>query len=129
MNEPEPDADGEGRRPEEGDEVRVAGAVDRRTVRRAPRYGRFVVAGIILGGVLAYLLSGVPPSPEAVRTGQVVGRSDLFWLLFLTCGFFGGIGGAVLALVVDRVSLRSRARRMRRLEAERDGGTPREEES
>ncbi|MFD1716311.1 hypothetical protein [Georgenia deserti] len=106
-----------------GEAVPVGDAIDRRAVRRAPRYGRFIVLGIVLGAVLSFALSAVPPSQEAVETGQVLARSDLFWLLFLTLGFFGGILGALVALLVDRVSLRSRERRMRAVRDDLGQGT------
>lgn len=87
-------------------EVRVVDVVDRRTVRQAPRYGRFVLAGVILGAVVSMLLAFLtPPSQYA--------RGDLFWILFLGLGLLLGVGAAVLALVLDRRSVRRRDARTR----------------
>lgn len=82
-------------------EVRVADVVDRRTVRHAPRYGRFILVGVVLGAVVSLLLA-LLSSPSQFA------RSDLFWILFLALGLFGGIAGAVAAVVLDRRSLARR---------------------
>lgn len=71
--------------------------VDPTTLRRAPRLGRFVLAGILLGALVALLASLVPGG---------VDRSDIFWLVFLTTGLFGGILGALVHWLLDRRSLR-----------------------
>jgi hypothetical protein len=90
--------------PDPGPDVRVADVVDRRTVRHAPRFGRFILAGVALGAVLAFLLAILtPPSQYA--------RSDLFWILFLGLGFVCGIAAAGLAVVLDRRSLARREAR------------------
>ena len=98
---PEPVSEPE---PEREPGVRVADVVDRRTVRQAPRFGRFILAGVALGAVFAFLLAFLtPPSQYA--------WSDLFWILFLGLGFFFGIVAAGLAVVLDRRSLARREAR------------------
>lgn len=102
--EPRPERNPENGPPEPEPGVRVADVVDRRTVRQAPRFGRFILAGVALGAVLALLLAFLtPPSQYA--------RSDLFWILFLGIGFICGIAAAGLAVVLDRRSLARREAR------------------
>ncbi|GAA4418986.1 hypothetical protein GCM10023169_09200 [Georgenia halophila] len=103
----------------EPEEVPVAKALDRRRMRRAPRYGRFILVGILLGALASLVLSGMPGSSG-------LSRNDLFWLIFLGLGFFGGLLGAAVALLVDRVSLSSREHRIGRPAA---GSQRNEEES
>jgi len=82
-------------------EVRVADVVDRSTVRHAPRYGRFILAGVVLGAVVSGLLALLTPSSQ-------YSPSDLFWLLFLLLGFVFGLAAAGLAVVLDRRSIMRR---------------------
>jgi hypothetical protein len=82
-------------------EVRVADVVDRSTVRHAPRYGRFILAGVVVGAVAALLLAVLTPQSQYAR-------SDLFWILLLGLGLVCGIAGAVLAVVLDRRSIARR---------------------
>ena len=91
---------------EEGAPVaRVRDLADESRIRRAPRYGRFALLGLILGAVVSLALTFVPvPNPELTR-------SDLFFLLLIglgPAGIFAGLAGALLA---DRRSLRRRGRR------------------
>lgn len=74
------------------------------THRRAPRYGRFILTGLLAGAVIACLLAIVSRgwSPLAV--------SETFWLLLLTLGPLGMLAGAATALLLDRRSLRRAAR-------------------
>lgn len=84
-----------------GDEVRLRAAADSSAIRRAPRLGPFVVCGVLLGALAAFLLTFANGS-------SALARSDLFWLLFLSTGLFGGLLGALVFLVADRRSLRRR---------------------
>lgn len=68
-------------------------------MRRAPRLGRFVSAGILLGALVALALTFVPGRGD-------LERSDLFWLLFLTTGLAGALLGALAYLWADRRSVR-----------------------
>lgn len=66
-------------------------------VRRAPRYGRFILLGVALGVVLALILTfAFPENPEFDR-GQVFG------FLLLGLGALGVAFGAAVALIFDRV--------------------------
>jgi len=69
--------------------------------RRAPRYGRFIGTGVVLGGVIAFLLVWF------TRGNSAVSNSDLFWLLMLSLGPLGALAGAATAYFVD---VRSAAR-------------------
>lgn len=93
-------------------EVPISAAVDRRTVRRAPRYSTFIFLGVLLAAVAAFILSGLPPSQVAMDQGVHVPRGTLFLVLLATLGVVGGILGAALAVVLDRLSLRRHQRRM-----------------
>ncbi|WP_308797461.1 MFS transporter [Agromyces silvae] len=66
-------------------------------VRRAPRYGRFILLGAGLGIVLALILTFAFPENDEFDRGQVFG------FLLLGLGTFGVAFGAVAALIFDRV--------------------------
>lgn len=70
---------------------------DEVVVRRAPRYGRFLLIGFVLGAITALVLTfAFPDNPDFDR-GQVFG--------FLLLGF-GAAGialAALVALILDRV--------------------------
>lgn len=74
--------------------------LDPATIRHAPRLGRFVLAGIVLGALVALVLTFVP-GVSALAT------SDLFWLLFLGTGLAGAVLGLVAFWWADRRSLRA----------------------
>lgn len=80
------------------------------TVRRAPRYGRFITLGALVGAVVALILtfafSGQPAQPE-LEPG--FDKGQVFGFLLLLCGVIGATLGAVVALVIDRRSV-NRAR-------------------
>ncbi|PFG40228.1 hypothetical protein ATJ97_2749 [Georgenia soli] len=98
-------------------EVRVADVVDRSTVRHAPRYGRFILAGVLLGAVVAGLLALLTPASQ-------YSPGDLFWILFLLLGFVLGLAAAGLAVVLDRRSLQRRDARAAERRTPPSEGTP-----
>ena len=75
------------------------------TVRRAPRYGRFITLGALVGALVALLLtfafSGQPAQPE-LELG--FDRGQVFGFLLLLCATIGAALGAVAALLIDRGS-------------------------
>ncbi|KRC62083.1 hypothetical protein ASE14_09975 [Agromyces sp. Root81] len=70
------------------------------TVRRAPRYSRFLTLGALVGAVVALILTVAFPANDEFDKGQVFG------FLLLACGAIGVALGAVVALVIDRASAR-----------------------
>lgn len=89
-------------------------ASDEVTVRRAPRYPRFLGLGLLLGGVVALILTfSFPPNDEFDR-GQVFG------FLLLLCATGGLVLGAVFALILDRAF----TRRARRVQVEHESTRP-----
>ena len=86
------------------DPVATETSSDTVMVRRAPRYGRFILLGAVVGAVVALILtfsfSGQPSSPNS-RSGSTAGQ--VFGFLLLLCGTIGAALGAVVALILDRV--------------------------
>lgn len=70
------------------------------SVRRAPKYVPFLVAGGLLGIVIAAISSFSVPAPKDYTQGSVFGY---FMILFAAGGL---LLGGVVALVLDRISLR-----------------------
>ncbi|GAA1797449.1 potassium transporter Trk [Agromyces neolithicus] len=89
------------------DEVETDVANDTVTVRRAPRYGRFITLGAVLGAIVALILTftfdGQPASPEL---GLQFDKGQVFGFLLLLCGVVGAAVGAIVALLIDRASTR-----------------------
>ena len=75
-------------------------------VRRAPRFGRFIILGAILGAIVALILTfafdGRAPENELVQFD----KGQVFGFLLLICGAVGVGLGAVVALIIDRVLAR-----------------------
>lgn len=75
-------------------------------VRRAPRYGRFIILGAILGAIVALILTiafdGQPPENELVQFD----KGQVFGFLLLLCGAVGVGVGAGAALIIDRTLAR-----------------------
>lgn len=70
------------------------------SVRRAPKYVPFLVAGGLLGVIVAAVTSYAVPAPKDYTQESVFGY---FLVLFAAAGV---LVGGLLALVLDRVSLR-----------------------
>ena len=75
-------------------------------VRRAPRFGRFIILGAILGAIVALILTfafdGRAPENELVQFD----KGQVFGFLLLICGAVGVGLGAVVALIIDRTLAR-----------------------
>jgi len=85
-----------------GEHLETEVSSDAVTVRRAPRYGRFLLLGGIVGAVVALILTVTFPDNSEFDKGQVFG------FLLLACGTIGVALGALAALLIDR-SLAKRA--------------------
>jgi len=84
--------------------ARAVDVADPSRVRRAPRYGRFGFLGLLLGVVVALVLTVLPVGADNLP------RGTLFLLLLLATGTVGVFAGLTWALVADRRSLRRRGR-------------------
>jgi H+/Cl- antiporter ClcA len=70
------------------------------TVRRAPRFVPFLVLGALLGAAVAAILAYGVPGDEGYDA------STVFGFFLVPCAAGGAILGAVVALLLDRLSLR-----------------------
>ena len=77
---------------------RPTAVVARSSLRRAPRFGRFILAGVLLGALLAAVATLLGPE------NSILGRQAAFILVFLALGTAGALIGALLALIADRRS-------------------------
>ena len=101
------DAPAAGADPTEAELLRTAVPA---TVRRAPRYGAFITAGMIVGLVVGLTLAVVLDRGSVTDAGGVLpflgGSNGPRLLSALTGGALGVLVGAGLALWADRRSLR-----------------------
>jgi hypothetical protein len=65
-------------------------------IRRAPRFGRFLAAGVLLGVVAAGVLTAVFAPPAGA------GRGTVFLYLALTLVLFTAVTAVALAALADR---------------------------
>jgi hypothetical protein len=79
------------------------------TVRRAPKYGRFMTIGAALGAVVALVLTlSFTPDPAMLEQQLGFDSGQVFGFTLLICGSIGLALGALVALAFDR-SLAKRA--------------------
>lgn len=85
-------------------------------LRRVPRFGVFLVLGVVLGVIVALILSyAFDGTDQVAANGVKYSRGQVFGFLAVFCGAAGLILGAVVAIVLDRtVGRRTRAVRMER---------------
>ena len=88
------------------------------TVRRSPRYGRFLLIGAILGVLVALILTSVfGPSAEAEAAApKTFSFGQVFGFMALVCIAAGALLSGLLALLLDRTL----GRRTRSYVAEHD---------
>ncbi len=89
---------------------------DRVSVRRSPKYPRFIVLGAGVGAVVTYIVTALYPVDPAVGFGALFGYFVLFGVPI------GAALGGLLAIVLDVVG----TRRARQLTAERTSVEARE---
>jgi hypothetical protein len=83
-----------------GEHLETEVTSDAVSLRRAPRYGRFLTLGAALGAVVALVLTMTFPENADYDKGQVFG------FLLLACGAVGVALGALIALLFDRAFAR-----------------------
>lgn len=77
--------------------------------RRAPKYGRFILVGALLGALTAAIMTYVVPSQAS---GPIqYASSDVFIANLLLWVSIGAFLGAIIAYVIDSRSLRQRSKR------------------
>ena len=87
------------------------------TIRRSPRYFRFMVAGACVGLIVALVLTVLFPEPAGFSFGQVFGFLAIVWIAV------GVGGGSIVALLLDRVrSKRTRTVQVSHLQAREMSG-------
>lgn len=75
-------------------------STEQATVRRAPKIARFLIVGGGLGAIVTFILTSLYPADPAVGFGALFAYFALFGIPL------GIVLGAVLALILDRVSTR-----------------------
>lgn len=90
-----------GTRSDAAPDVETVVGDDTVTIHRAPRYLRFMIAGGVVGVLVALVLTFSFPEPAGFDFSQVFGFLALF------CAVVGFALGAVVALLVDRASRRA----------------------
>lgn len=114
---PTPD-DAPDRTPEVPDEATLAGVAEPARVRRAPKIGAFITAGVLLGALIGLVLALVAgPGSDLVADGTAFisildGQGGARLVCAVAGAVLGGLAGAGAAVAADRRSVRR---------AERDG--------
>jgi hypothetical protein len=106
---PEQPVVGDGPRGDAAEEAEGTATHDEVTVRRAPKFSVFLLTGGALGVLVSFILTSLFPFDPSAGVASTYGYFALWGVTF------GAALGAVVAIVVDRVSLR----RARTLQAER----------
>lgn len=91
----------------------IAHLADPSNVRRVPRYGRFALAGVVGGMLLALILAFVAKVTEADFLGGggtlYLDRGGLFLLLAALLAPIGALGGCAAAVMAERRARRPHA--------------------
>lgn len=107
MSTPQPDPASEQSQPERSPEPALERAEV--TVRRAPKFGAFLVVGALIGFLATLIVTSLYPADPTVGFSALLGYFSLFGVTF------GVVAGAIIGIVLDRRS----QRRARVVEAER----------
>ena len=75
------------------------------TVRRSPRYSVFVGLGVIVGFIIAGILAFLPVDTSTLT--QEYSRAAVLGILMAFLGIVGGFLGALVALIIDRSSVKN----------------------
>lgn len=75
------------------------------SVRRSPRYGRFLLLGAIIGVITALVLTvlGQPSEEELAQQTFTYSFSAVFGFAALVCGAIGALIAGLIALLLDRL--------------------------
>ena len=96
------------------DEAELARVAVPATVRRAPRYGAFMVAGALVGMVVGLVVALLSGGDGRVTSGDggvlpfLGGQNGVRWVLAVAIGVVGAFVGGALAVLADRRSTRRR---------------------
>jgi len=96
------------------DEAELARVAVPATVRRAPRYGAFMVAGALVGMVVGLVVALLSGDDGRVTSGDggvlpfLGGQNGVRWVLAVAIGVVGAFVGGALAVLADRRSTRRR---------------------
>ncbi|MBZ2198229.1 hypothetical protein [Occultella gossypii] len=99
-DEPPPAWAGSAEQVSETTSLDLAAIADRSRVRRAPRFGRFVGFGIVLGIIIAFALSRFGEPTEYLD------RGGMFIVLMAMLAPFGALVACLIAVLLDRTSKR-----------------------
>lgn len=75
------------------------------TVRRSPRYSVFVAIGVIVGFIIAGILAFLPVDTSTLT--QEYSQASVLGILMAFLGIVGGFLGALVALIIDRSSVKN----------------------
>lgn len=95
------------------DEAELARVAEPATVRRAPKFGAFVTAGVLLGAVLGFVVALITGSAVEGDGGTGLisfldGQGSARLLVALAGATLGALVAGIAAVVADRRSLRGR---------------------
>lgn len=74
------------------------------TVRRSPRYSVFIGLGVLVGFIVAGVLTALPVDTSTLTREFSLGSVLALLMAFL--GIVGGFLGALVALILDRMSVK-----------------------
>lgn len=74
------------------------------TVRRSPRYSTFVILGVVVGFIIAGILAALPV--DTSKLTQQYSPAAILGILMAFLGIVGGFLGALVALIIDRASVK-----------------------
>lgn len=75
------------------------------TVRRSPRYSVFVALGVVVGFIIAGILAFLPVDTSTLTQEYL--QASVLGILMAFLGIVGGFLGALVALIIDRSSVKN----------------------
>lgn len=74
------------------------------SVRRSPKYSVFIGIGVVIGMIAGFVLWSLPVDTSELT--RQFSEASILWTLMVFLGIVCGFLGAMLALLLDRVSVR-----------------------